>query len=105
MSDTAIAEAPAATVEQELNDSNQKPTEIVKLGLISVGYYPSNVTLADGREFTDHSISIRRNFKTADGWDHRSLSIKRKESLQLITALQQIVLKSYENSDDIETEE
>ena len=84
--DTAAKEAKSAI----------KPTAREQYGTISAAYFPREVALADGGRFTAHEISIRRSFKDKDGkWDHRSLSIDRKEAMNLVLALTDVYKATY----------
>ena len=89
MSDTATANT-------QDPEPSVKPAAREQYGTISAAYFPREVTLAAGGQFTAHEISIRRSFKAKDGpWDHRSLTIDRKEAMNLLQALTDVYRASY----------
>lgn len=94
MSDTSAVAEPSAEITDKIQESTS-PETIARYGTMSVAYFPKQVKLEDGKTFVAHDLSIRRGYKVGNEWKHVSMTIKRREAMQFITALEDCYRDSY----------
>jgi len=92
MADTAVAQPPAST----LPKSGKQPLIKKKLGNISVAVFSEEVSGKDGDVFTAYSFSLQKSWKDKSGnWQNHTISLKRREILQVQAALGEAFVASY----------